>query len=114
MAFMQKQIEEDTWYEVDTKAGISFIPVDVVGKLDYDDDAEDFTVDSKDNLLQYLEVFKVEDIYSVEERKGFGARMSAPGYLDCTEWAVFDTYEEANAYLDEYYGDEVEDEWIEK
>ena len=38
---------------------------------------------------------------SWENVKGYGARLSAPGYLDCTEWTVFDTEEEANAYLDE-------------
>ena len=35
----------------------------------------------------------------VERRTGFGARLSAPGYLDCTEWTVFETEEEAAAYL---------------
>ena len=28
------------------------------------------------------------------------------GYLDCTEWAVFDTEEETRAYLEETYGEE--------
>jgi hypothetical protein len=41
----------------------------------------------------------------------YGARLSAPGYLDCTEWCIFDTKEEAQAYLDETYpDDEDEDE----
>lgn len=33
--------------------------------------------------------------------------MSAPGFLDCTEWSVFDTAEEAEQYLaDNYDGEE--------
>ena len=32
---------------------------------------------------------------------GFGVRESAPGYLDCTEWEVFETIEEAQARADE-------------
>jgi hypothetical protein len=42
--------------------------------------------------------------YTVETIEGYGARMSAPGYLDCTEWSVFSTEEEARAYLQETFG----------
>jgi len=35
----------------------------------------------------------------LDMRKGYGARLSAPGYLDCTEWEVFDTEQEACSYL---------------
>ena len=41
---------------------------------------------------------------------GYGARLSAPGYLDCTEWAVFETEDEAREYLEEMYPDDEEDE----
>lgn len=41
-----------------------------------------------------------------EEGKKIAARLSAPGYLDRTEWALFDTKEEAMEYLMEEYGDE--------
>jgi hypothetical protein len=46
---------------------------------------------------------------SWENVKGFGARLSAPGYLDCTEWTVFDTEDEAREYLAENYPDEDEE-----
>ena len=37
---------------------------------------------------------------------GFYARLSAPGYLDCTEWAgPFETEHEAEIYLVETYCD---------
>jgi hypothetical protein len=38
---------------------------------------------------------------SIETHKGFGVRESAPGYLDCTEWEVFDTLKEAKARMAE-------------
>ena len=111
MSFMEKQIEFGKWIEVDTTHGIFFIPANMVGTLEYDEENEEYTDEAKKRLLPYLEVFKIEDIHSIEERKGFGARMSAPGYLDCTEWSVFDTEQEAEQYLDDYYGDEeAEDE----
>ena len=37
---------------------------------------------------------------SVETRSGWGARLSASGYLDCTPWSMFDSEQEANEYLD--------------
>ena len=49
-------------------------------------------------------------IQSWENIQGYGARLSAPGYLDCTEWAVFDTVEEALSYLAEMYEENEEDE----
>ena len=42
---------------------------------------------------------------ATEEATGFWARLSAPGYLDCTDWSgPFDTEEEAARYLLETYG----------
>jgi hypothetical protein len=110
MPFMKQQIIFATWYEVDTTHGIFSIPTDVVGNLEYDEEQEDYTEESKEALLQYLEVFKTSDIHSIEERKGYGARLSAPGYMDCTEWTVFNTEDEAQAYLDENYPEDEEEE----
>ena len=31
---------------------------------------------------------------NAEKINGFGCRLSAPGYLDCTDWAVFNSPEE--------------------
>jgi hypothetical protein len=39
----------------------------------------------------------------VGECDGWGARLSAPGYADCTEWAVHETEEEAREYLADAY-----------
>ncbi len=38
-----------------------------------------------------------------EMRTGWGAQMSAPGYMDQTEWDVFDTEQEAWDHLKEHY-----------
>ena len=78
MSFMQPQIVFDEWYEVETDDGMTFLPVDDVG------------YDSRRRIIN-----------------GYGARLSAPGYLDCTEWTVFDTEKEAREFLKETY--DVED-----
>ena len=53
-----------------------------------------------------------ETIEYVGSRVGYGVRLSAPGYLDCTEWEVFPTAEEADARADELQdeSDELQDE----
>jgi hypothetical protein len=90
MGFMEQQIVGPCdWWEADTREGIFFIP------------QSDF---SKDFVIEQYDI----DESDVTTRHGFGARMSAPGYMDCTEWCVFDTEREAEAYLAEYYEDDEE------
>lgn len=45
---------------------------------------------------------------TVTYSKGYGVRESAPGYMDCTEWEVFEALEEAEARYKE-----IEDEYDE-
>lgn len=91
MAFMEPQVTRKMrWLQVNTRnEGIVNYP------------ASDFTAEF---------VADMHDVESneVETVEGYGARMSAPGYLDCTEWAVFDSADEAEAYLREYYMDDEE------
>ena len=47
---------------------------------------------------------------AVAIRQGHGARLSAPGYMDCTEWTVFDTEADAAQYLLDTYYDMADDE----
>ena len=95
MSFMQRQITENrAWYAVETNQGTCFVAVEDVGK-----------VSDADELRDYVE--GVPESFTIVE--GFGARLSAPGYMDCTEWTVFDSPEQALEYLDEYYPED-EDE----
>lgn len=93
MGFMQQQIaEKQEWHQVDTSNdGIVSYPAEMFSKAWV---AENHDV-SEDEIETII---------------GFGARLSAPGYLDCTEWAVFDTEKEAQDYLDEYYPEDEEPE----
>jgi hypothetical protein len=105
MGFMEPQItDKERWAEVDTNCGTEFIPLEQLGiTLPDCDTTTNWTEACTELLRDYLEGSRV---FSVQEREGYGARLSAPGYLDCTEWAVFDTEQEARDYLDETYGDE--------
>lgn len=117
MAFMQKQVTDRlAWYEIETNCGTYAIPTadadnGKIGELlrttDLDDMSDIQQKEIADTLLQYTEGTKFE---GVSVRIGYGARLSAPGYLDCTEWTVFDTQEEAQKYLDDTYEDDEETE----
>ena len=114
MAFMVPEYLEDTWYEIDTTAGITAVPQSVTGK--YKGKKDDPKAIYK-FFGDYLEVFKADDVWSLEVRKkAIGVRLQAPGYLDATDWSVFDTDEEAREYLRDNYevdpdtGDDLEDE----
>ena len=118
MSFMQNQVTRKLfWYEIDTPCGTFAIPVEDAGlgaKLndllraqEWDSLTEEQQEEVSDVLLQYCEA---QSIDSVQVREGYGARLSAPGYMDCTEWSVFDSPEEASAYLEEMYPDEDNEE----
>ena len=106
MAFMQQQITHYTkWIVIDGTHGTTFVPFDVDIKLYsmiLDPNSDDLQDDIKERAADYYD----GDVESVTFRTGYGARLSAPGYMDCTEWSVFHTEAAAKEHLDEMYGDE--------
>jgi hypothetical protein len=97
MGFMQRQVTaRKSWWQVETKQGTEFLPVDLIGENPADSDA----------FQPYCEGI----IQTWEKIQGYGARRSAPGYLDCTPWSVFETEEEAEQYLDDNFPDDENEE----
>lgn len=84
MGFMQPEIRVADFFEVETRDGTYFVPADEVGRGE---------------LTSIFDCVKSAELI----RQGVGARLSAPGYLDCTDWCVFETEEEAKRYLCETY-----------
>jgi hypothetical protein len=92
---MEKQVtNNETWWAVETTQGTMFLPTDLVRQEPVPEDASAFQ--------DYCE----GQVQSWELIQGYGARMSAPGYMDCTEWSVFGTREEAGDETDETEGEE--------
>ena len=111
-SFMQPQIEQGYWWCVETSNGTESFPGDLyhdecvaVGDT-YDADNCEWFDEVATGLLQYCEG---KDIQYFQLRKGWGCRLSAPGYMDCTEWSVFDTREAAEGYLKETYPEDEEE-----
>lgn len=108
---MQKEItDKQKWYEIDGPQGREFVPADLVGTED--EELNRFIEGEMkgpvpEALAQYCEN---TEAWTIERTEGYGARMSAPGYLDCTDWSVFDTPEKAEKHLDEMYGDDADED----
>lgn len=86
MAFMKPEITEDKMVLVETDAGDWLVPTDV-----YDPEKP-------------LDCTEGSELYRTEHVSGWFARLSAPGFLDCTDWmGPFETEWEARAELSESF-----------
>ena len=85
---MKPEIFKGTCWQADTNNGIELYPCDYFDSLS----VADITDCGEDDI---------EKVY------GYFARLSMPGYMDCTEWCgPFKTEAEARAYLSDTYGDD--------
>ena len=106
MAFMKPIVEYMAMYHVETNMGTEYVPEEVCGPIDLEGDGND-----GEELLAYLEGRRIQ---GVERRTGWYGRLSAPGYLDCTDWqGPYPTTEEALDSIKEQYecdnnGDDLE------
>jgi len=74
MTFMERQIVFGHWWQVETADGSTeYVRADILDRSDVE--TGDFTN---------------SDPITIEKVKGWGCRLSAPGYLDRTDWMVFD------------------------
>jgi len=113
MGFMQRQITNKlTWLEIDGTHGLTVVDASDFGKI-WSNLAvtpyADMTETEQEWIVEDLEDYYEGTIQDVSLIVGYGARLSAPGYMDCTDWSVFDTPELAQDYLDEYYPEDDED-----
>lgn len=98
MAHMQNEITgKQLGWAVETKYGTCHIPGEVQTVPDYlvarkQIDSDDLIFDA---LAEVLQPYCDSEIASIEVICGYFARLSAPGYLDCTDWTCYATKREA-------------------
>jgi hypothetical protein len=91
MAFMEPEVlDKQEWVEIETNNGTSWVPIDVLSASE----VQSARRGDYEPLLKYTEGTKV---YSDQSRirKGYGVRLSAPGYMDATEWEIYGSKKEA-------------------
>lgn len=99
MSFMEVEItEKQNWYEVDGPAGTEYIPFDLARVCNLKAWNKSGNPEVPNELHAYCENTRAWEIKVIS---GYGVRLSAPGYMDCTEWAVFETLEEAEEHASE-------------
>lgn len=129
MSFMKPQMTDlQEWVEVETNEGTFFIPNDEVGLTEDDVAAimakyegppiEDSNGDEIPPALRDFVPGRRLMGDGVRLVSGYGVRSSAPGFLDCTDWAVYESLEEAEeAYQEEAEAcgieDDEDDAWAE-
>ena len=107
MAFMRPVAERFAAYHVETNAGTEVVPEEVCGEISCKvcEQTGEICSETQQALASYVEGSAID---SVERKEGWYARLSAPGYLDCTEWdGPHETAELALAAVKEFY--EVDD-----
>ena len=88
MSFMQSQVtEKQRWLAIDGNQGIFNVPM-----VDID---RNFLIWNYESQFNYLRAYYPGKPEKYEIVKGYGVRLSAPGYLDCTDWDVYPTLEQA-------------------
>lgn len=108
--FMEPMIEYGEWVIVDGPYGGEVIPAEYVNSEDYERlkqelDAEGTGGEVSVEGTSLRDFMENNVIYEIDLVKGYGAYMSAPGYMDRTDTVVFDTEEEALEYLKEEHMD---------
>lgn len=96
MSFMEPETYYGEYYEIDGNEGTFAVPAEVTGKLDVED------------LEAFRDYYPGNRIESVRKEHGWLGRLSAPGYLDATDWTPYDADDEAGVIeqLEEEYGDD--------
>lgn len=112
MSHMQLEYEFATFVVVDGPYGGESIPVDVCGNLpDYEETIADCP-DGTDPDDYYKEVAFAAvagycenvECYEIEEKSGWYGRISAPGYMDASDWSgPYDSEAECKRALCEDY-----------
>lgn len=102
MSHMVPTIEQAEYYAIETDNGTEIVPLDVCG-----------TVAATADLADYLQGSPDDPEEQPELCTGWLWRLSAPGYLDCTDWSAADSEEEAARDCLEMFGsqDGEPEEW---
>lgn len=99
MSHLRPQAVHGLFLVVETDAGTEMFPADLVGV------SKEGNLDPlKLNLKDYIEG---REVFEVECVLGWFSRLSAPGYMDCTDWSgPFPSEAAALAHLEEMYGED--------
>lgn len=101
-SFMERQVTKKMWWwEVEGNDCNEWIPAYLVGDISKEEIEQ--AIESQVIPAQLQDYCENRKCFALSLTKGYGARLSAPGYMDKTDWCVFNTEQEAWGYLEETY-----------
>ena len=106
MAFMQPEVYETDYLEIDGPMGGEVIPCNVVDFHPTDEQNEGAATDRFEIPAELRDYCENKRAFTIERKHGWVGRLSAPGYMDCTSWSTGETESEVRAELDRMYGDD--------
>ena len=89
--FMRPEVTaKQTWAEVETNAGGTSVPGDVLTK-------SELAAAKRGDFEPLLKYTEGTEVYSDQSslKQGYGVRLQAPGYMDATDWEVYTNKQEA-------------------
>jgi hypothetical protein len=112
--FLSPYVTLDTFVVVDTNCGSFSFPAELVGEnllARVQDEDAILTNEEQKELLQYTAGYT---FFSAEVKTGYFSRLSASGYLDCTDWnGPYDTlYECVWDLFNNYFDEEFCSDWL--
>lgn len=112
--FLKPYVTLDTFVIVDTNCGSFSFPSDLIGKdlvERIQDENAILTNEEQKELLQYTGGYT---FFSAEVQTGYFSRLSASGYLDCTDWnGPYETlYECVWDLFMNYFDEEFYNDWL--
>ena len=102
---MIPKILKERWIVIDGPMGTEYLPLNVWAENEANQLLSEFLNEGKENVFSnwLKDMCENTEAYSLSIKNGFGARLSAPGYMDCTEWSLYETEKEARLYIEESY-----------
>lgn len=98
MAFMQPTSEYGDWLVVDGDCGGQVMPLDLLDGAELRRLLDSDDVDMGEVYSLVSDYTESRKLFSAEIQSGWCARLSVPGYLDCTDWCgPYETEEQALA-----------------
>jgi hypothetical protein len=116
MAFMTPEFTGATdWLKIDGREGSVYVEIsntgltlDEIQRFMNEAGEDEWWIHSDFDLYVHDFIpYDVDEVWAVEvHKKKFGARISASGYLDCSEWTIHNNPTAALDYLREMFVDE--------
>lgn len=98
MGFMEPDIARMSMVHIETTHGTETVPLDICGEA---------TLEALADYLTGTPVLDGDGEPNIVTREGFYGRLSAPGYLDATDWmGPYRTERACALALTEMYGDD--------